>query len=225
MARADDPGLPGSDMLPYDDRRLLTPAVIERWTGGLPPDDLPDATEVVRLERGRQRTLETIRQGAELTDLEFKLLRYFQKHERQTLTYQQLAHHLWGSTQRPITARMLRAQDGYASPYIRHIWVLVAQIRKKLEIDPYRPQHLATMRQVGYRWYNSPPSLHDGEDYHAREQEHVRLRAQVRYDFGVSNEDDPLPPGVVRRPELGPSHPDHAGPIEAEVTEQRSRPA
>jgi DNA-binding winged helix-turn-helix (wHTH) protein len=205
--------------LPERDRALLTPDVVARWTGGLAPDDYLDPVEIVRLERGRQRTLQTIREGAELTDLEFKLLRYFQRNERRTLTYQQMAHHLWGTSARPITAYMLRSQMGYASPYIRHIWVLVSSIRQKLEIDPLRPQHLATIRGVGYRWYNDPPSLDDGENYQKRLAESETMRAQVRYDFGYSVEDDVR---VLERPRsgpmLGPNHPAY----EADVTERRS---
>lgn len=204
------------------DQALLTPAVIERWTQGLAPDEI-DLAEVARLERGRLRTLETIRQGVDLSDLEFKLVRYLQKHERRTMTYQQIAHHLWGSPTNPITARVLRADYGYASPYIRHIWVLVSQIRQKLEIDPIRPQHLATIRGVGYRWYNAPPSLNDGEDYGQRAVESEELRAQVRTDLGYS----PIDPQIAEpsgKLVLGPAHPDYAGGVvDGDVTQRSSR--
>src|SRR3954467_3598373 len=85
------------------DRALLTPEVVARWTRDLGPDDEVDPTDIVRLEKGRQRTLQTIRQGPELTDLEFKLVRYLQRHAGRTRTYVQIAHQLWGSTAHPVT--------------------------------------------------------------------------------------------------------------------------
>lgn len=212
------------DDLSERDRALLTTEVIERWTDPLAASDLVEAAEIVRLERGRQRALQTIRQGVELTDLEFRLLRYLQRYARQTVTYQQIAHHLWGSTQHPITSAVLRMRDGYASPYIRHIWVLVAEIRRKLEIDPARPQHLATMKGAGYRWYNDPPSLDDGEDYARRTAEHEVLRAQVRYELG--GDPDALPPPGYKPSggQLGPAHRYANEVVEAAITEASSEP-
>jgi hypothetical protein len=201
------------------DRALLTPEVRARWTRDLAPDDLADG-EIVRLERGRLTALRTIRQGAELSDLEFKLVRYLQRYQGRARTYIQIAHHLWGSSERPITGWHLKSQDGYASSYVRHIWVLVAEIRRKLEIDPARPQHLATRRGVGYSWHDAPPALDDGVDYQTLYAEVAALRLQVQYELGGDIGSLPIPRQALH-PELGPDHPAY---LEGDVTERRSDP-
>lgn len=198
--------LDGIDDLGPRELALLTPEVVARWTDRLADDDMVDATEIVRLERQRLLALQTIRQGAELTDLEFKMVRHLQRHEGRPRSYLQIAQHLWGSTRVPITGRMLRHQDGYASPYIRHIWVLVAEIRRKLEVDPARPQHLATLRGAGYVWHASPPSLDDGVDYAARTHAALAIRSALRRDFGLEL-DGEVPFGPS--PQLGPNHRDY----------------
>jgi hypothetical protein len=210
--------------LPERDRALLTPDVIERWTRDLGPDDAIDPAEIARLERGRLRNLQTIRQGAELNDLEFKLLRYLQRAGGKVRTYVQIAHHLWGSTRHPIRGYDLRSQDGYASPYVRHIWTLVAEIRRKLEIDPARPQHLALRRGVGYSWHDDPPALNDGLDYAALGQEVDRLRIEVRYELGGEIGSMPIPRQALH-PMMGPNHPDYPGEIEVEITGRSSERA
>jgi hypothetical protein len=198
--------------IPEADRRLLSPQVITRWSSDLAPDDLtPELlSEIAQLERNRQKSLKTLRSTAELTDLEFRLVRYLQKSEGRTRTYLQLAHHLWGTPEHPITAAMLRAHHGYAAPMVASIQVLVCNIRKKLEIDPLRPQHVATIRGVGYRWYSAPPSLDDGEDYARRAIESSVLRQHMQHELGIIDDPalgempDDWEPGM---PVLGPEYP------------------
>jgi hypothetical protein len=216
------------ELLSPSERALLTPDVVARWTGGLGPDDHIASTEIVRLERGRRRTLETIRQGAELTDMEFRLVRYLQRHEGKVRTYVQLANALWGTTDHPITARMLRAYDigSYAIPMIQGIQNYVSVIRRKLEIDPLRPQHLATVRGVGYIFYADPPALDDGINYAARATEHGRYREAMEAELGITEDVHGVrvmvdEPAVSRRLGLGPAHPDYHA-VEADVTERQS---
>jgi hypothetical protein len=200
--------------LPDRDRALVTTETVYKWTEGLHEDDWTVA-DIVRLERKRQTSLQTLRSGAELGDLEWRMLRYLQRNEGRTCTYLQLARHLWGTARQPVTAYSLRRSGmGYDSPMVRHIWVIISVIRKRLEIDPLRPQHLATVRGVGYRWYSQPPSLHDGEDYAKRALETERQRDQMRAVFGLT-EGGPIDPlddvdGLPSRFSLGPEHPDYA---------------
>jgi hypothetical protein len=202
--------------LPERDRALVTTGAIEKWTDGLHEQDWTVA-DIVRLERKRQTSLETLRTGAELTDLEWRLLRYLQRNEGKTCTYFQIARHLWSTPTNPVTAYSLRRYgNGYDSPMIRHIWVMTSVIRKKLEIDPLRPQHLATVRGVGYRWYSQAPSLHDGEDYGKRALEATQQREQMRVVFGLT-EGGPVDPlddveGAYGSLSLGPAHPDYLPP-------------
>lgn len=171
------------DELSERDRRLLTIEVLERWTSTLAPEDYT-LEDLVRAERRRHTALQTLRQG-ELTEQEAKMLRYLQRNEGRTVTYLELARYLFSGKGHQITKKYLAGHHGFAAPEIGQIWNLAHHLRNKLEIDPRRPQHLATMRGSGYAWYSAPPALDDGIDYVARERENDRLRAQIRRDFGL----------------------------------------
>jgi len=71
-----------------------------------------------------------------LTSTEFSLLSLFAKNEGKVLTHQYLLRAIWG--------------PGFInqSQYLR---VFIAQIRKKIEDDPNRPEYLLTESGVGYR--------------------------------------------------------------------------
>lgn len=212
------------DELSPSERELVTQQAITRRADKLDDRDY-SLRDVARLERARRATLRTIRSGAELTDQEWRLMRYLQRHEGQVRTYVQLAHALWGTPSKPITARALRAMDlgTYAIPMITTIQGYVHQIRKKLEIDPLRPQHLANARGVGYTWYDRPPSLDDGVNYEKRATEHEKYRRAMEIELGLIEGR----PGIVDVDEptssdrlgLGPSHPDYH---EGAVTRARS---
>ncbi len=75
-------------------------------------------------------------QEVHLTPIEFKLLVTLVQHAGKVLTHRQLLREVWG--------------PGYAeeSHYLR---VYVAQLRRKLEVDPARPRYLITEPGVGYR--------------------------------------------------------------------------
>lgn len=192
------------------DRSLITAEALQRWAGDLKDDDYTLA-DIARLERRRRQALKTLRDGADLTQTEFKLLHYLRRHEGQTRNYLQIARHMWGTAERPITARTLASEYGYASPMITHIQVLIHSIRRKLEVDPARPQHLATIRAVGYRWYSAPPSLDDGENYEARHTESAVQRRQLMLDLGITDDTAITHPSWVEgsRIQLGPEHPEY----------------
>jgi two-component system KDP operon response regulator KdpE len=84
-----------------------------------------------------RRTLS--RSGAEihLTPIEWDLLRAFVKHAGRTLTHQQIFREVW------------RNPGGDAQAYLR---VHVANLRRKIEPDPVRPQLIITEPGVGYRF-------------------------------------------------------------------------
>jgi DNA-binding response OmpR family regulator len=207
------------------ERALLTPAVIARWTDGLAPDDEIDPTEIVGLEKRRLQALQTLRKGADLSDQEWKLLRFLQRNEGRTCTYLQIARHLWQTPSHRVTAQSLisiNASRQGLGGVVTTIHVLVHGIRYKLEIDPLRPQHLCNIRGVGYRFYSLPPSLNDGENYERRATESAVLREQLYQQLGllegdyVAVEDRTGTPYETRiRP--GPEHPDHPVAIDADV--------
>jgi two-component system, OmpR family, KDP operon response regulator KdpE len=72
-----------------------------------------------------------------LTSTEYALLALMAKHEGRVLTHQFLLMQIWG--------------PGYInqSQYLR---VFIAQLRKKIEIDPNQPEFIVTASGVGYRF-------------------------------------------------------------------------
>ena len=72
-----------------------------------------------------------------LTSTEYSLFALFARNEGKVLTHQFLLRAIWG--------------PGYInqSQYLR---VFIAQIRKKIENDPNRPEYLLTESGVGYRF-------------------------------------------------------------------------
>ena len=83
------------------------------------------------------RTIKKNDQVVKLTSTEYSLLALMVKNEGKVLTHQYLLRAIWG--------------PGYInqSQYLR---VYIAQIRKKIETDPNRPQVLLTESGVGYRF-------------------------------------------------------------------------
>lgn len=86
------------------------------------------------------RTVRKNNELIKLTSTEYNLLALFVKNEGKVLTHQFLLRAIWG--------------PGYInqSQYLR---VFVAQIRKKIEKDPNRPEYLVTESGVGYRFISN----------------------------------------------------------------------
>ncbi|MEJ7678471.1 MAG: response regulator [Segetibacter sp.] len=72
-----------------------------------------------------------------LTATEYTLLTLFAKNEGKVLTHQYILNQVWGPA---YTSQ---------SQYLR---VYIAQLRKKIENDPNRPNHIITETGVGYRF-------------------------------------------------------------------------
>ncbi|HEX6182233.1 MAG TPA: response regulator, partial [Chitinophagaceae bacterium] len=85
----------------------------------------------------QSRTVIKNNEPVKLTSTEYSLLALFAKNEGKVLTHQYLLRAVWG--------------PGFInqSQYLR---VFIAQIRKKIETDPNRPEHLLTESGVGYRF-------------------------------------------------------------------------
>jgi two-component system KDP operon response regulator KdpE len=83
------------------------------------------------------RTVKKDSQSIKLTSTEYNLLSLLVRNEGKVLTHQYLLRAIWG--------------PGYInqSQYLR---VFIAQIRKKIEDDPNRPEYLLTESGVGYRF-------------------------------------------------------------------------
>ena len=71
-----------------------------------------------------------------LTPIEWRLLAYLARHAGKVLTHAQILREVWGPN---------------ASSQTHYVRVYMAELRKKLEVDPSRPQLLLTEPGVGYR--------------------------------------------------------------------------
>jgi two-component system KDP operon response regulator KdpE len=76
-----------------------------------------------------------------LTPKEFELLRYLTAHANKVLPHRELLQAVWGP------------DYGNEVEYLR---VFVNQLRKKIEADPSKPEHLLTEPWVGYRLQLQP---------------------------------------------------------------------
>lgn len=72
-----------------------------------------------------------------LTGTEYKLLAYLATNHGRVLTHQSILTHVWGPA------------DADHTEYLR---VYMRQLRKKLEVDPERPQFILTEPGIGYRF-------------------------------------------------------------------------
>jgi two-component system KDP operon response regulator KdpE len=76
-----------------------------------------------------------------LTPKEFELLSLLARHHDRVLTHRAVLKAVWGPN---------------AVEQPEHLWTLVAQLRKKIEPDPARPQYLVSEPWVGYRFVSEP---------------------------------------------------------------------
>ena len=79
-----------------------------------------------------------VRQGEEirLTPKEFELLSLLAHNADRVLTHRTILKAIWGAN---------------AVDQPEHLWVLVGQLRKKIEVDPAHPKYLVSEPWVGYR--------------------------------------------------------------------------
>lgn len=84
------------------------------------------------------RRLRASRAGAplDLSPREFEILQLLIWRRGETVTREQLLHHIWGE---------------HASLYTRTIDAHITRLRRKLEPDPANPRHIITVHRVGYR--------------------------------------------------------------------------
>jgi len=72
-----------------------------------------------------------------LTPMEFRLLSFFAQNAGRVLTHRAILRAVWGP----------QAVDKR-----EHLWVMIRQLRKKIEPDPTRPRYLLAEPWVGYRF-------------------------------------------------------------------------
>jgi two-component system, OmpR family, KDP operon response regulator KdpE len=77
-----------------------------------------------------------------LTATQYSLLALFGKNEGKVLTHQYLLREVWGADH---------------IDQLQYLRVFVAQLRKKIEKDPNRPEHIVTESGIGYRFIAGQP--------------------------------------------------------------------
>jgi two-component system KDP operon response regulator KdpE len=79
-----------------------------------------------------------------LTPKEFELLAFLAQNPDRVLTHRAILKAIWGP---------------HAVNAPEHLWVLVGQLRKKIEPDPSNPRYLLSEPWVGYRFSSEPADL------------------------------------------------------------------
>lgn len=84
------------------------------------------------------RRLQATKNGnpIDLSPREFEILQLLIAHSGETVTREQMLHHIWGE---------------HASLYTRTIDAHVTRLRQKIEDSPANPKHIITVHRVGYR--------------------------------------------------------------------------
>ncbi len=85
------------------------------------------------------RTVKKNNELVKLTQTEYSLLALLARNEGKVLTHQYLLRAIWG--------------PGFISQS-QYLRVFIAQLRKKIEEDPNRPEYILTESGVGYRFIN-----------------------------------------------------------------------
>jgi two-component system KDP operon response regulator KdpE len=88
-----------------------------------------------------QRRVTRQNEELRLTPKEFELLVFLAQHPGRVLTHRLVLRAIWGPN---------------AVNQPEHLRVLVASLRKKLELDPSRPRYILTEPWVGYRFVTEP---------------------------------------------------------------------
>lgn len=84
------------------------------------------------------RRLKATRNGepVDVSPRGFEILQFLIAHKGETVTREQLLHHIWGE---------------HASLYTRTIDAHITRLRQKIETDPANPVYIITAHRVGYR--------------------------------------------------------------------------
>lgn len=98
----------------------------------------------------RTREATVAGEAVRLTEMEFKLLRYFQEHEGRVIPRAELLEEVW---------------DMPGNVQTRAVDQFILRLRKTFERDPANPQHFITLRDAGYRFIANPePTAGNGAD-------------------------------------------------------------
>jgi two-component system KDP operon response regulator KdpE len=122
---------------PFGPEELL--ARVRVWLRRVMAEDAPESGRVtvgdLTVDYDRRRVLRA-EEEIRLTPKEFELLAFFARNPDRVLTHRVILKTVWGPN---------------AVDQPEHLWVLIAQLRKKIELDPSHPRYLISEPWVGYR--------------------------------------------------------------------------
>jgi two-component system KDP operon response regulator KdpE len=128
---------------PFGPEELL--ARIRVWLRRVVPDEPSEGRRLVvgdlTIDYDRRRVLRGDDEEIRLTPKEFELLAFFAHNPDRVMTHRAVLKAIWGPN---------------AVDQPEHLWVLVAQLRKKIELDPSHPRYLVSEPWVGYRLATEP---------------------------------------------------------------------
>ena len=117
------------------DELLARVRVALRHKAGVAREDAVFTTGDLRVDLGRRHVF-VREQEVKLTPTEYRLLTTLVRYAGRVLTHRQLLKEVWGPNQ---------TEEAH---YLR---VYMAQLRRKIELDPAQPRYLLTEPGVGYR--------------------------------------------------------------------------
>jgi two-component system KDP operon response regulator KdpE len=117
------------------DELLARLRVALRHKAGVAREDAVFTTGELRVDLGRRHVF-VREQEVKLTPTEYRLLTTLVRYAGRVLTHRQLLKEVWGPNQ---------TEEAH---YLR---VYMAQLRRKIEVDPAQPRYLLTEPGVGYR--------------------------------------------------------------------------
>ena len=117
------------------DELLARVRVALRHKAGVAREDAVFTTGELRVDLGRRHVF-VREQEVKLTPTEYRLLTTLVRYAGRVLTHRQLLKEVWGPNQ---------TEEAH---YLR---VYMAQLRRKIEVNPAQPQYLLTEPGVGYR--------------------------------------------------------------------------
>lgn len=122
---------------PFDVGELLARVAAVLRRAGKRPKGVQDVIRIGTVELDLHR-LRATKNGAplDLSPREFEILQFLITHAGNTVSREQLLHHIWGQ---------------HASLYTRTIDQHITRLRHKLETDPTNPQYIITVHRIGYR--------------------------------------------------------------------------
>ncbi len=127
---------------PFGPEELL--ARIRVWLRRVLADEAPESGQVragdLVIDYDRRRVVRG-EEDIRLTPKEFELLAFLARNPDRVLTHRSILKTVWGPN---------------AVDQPEHLWVLVGQLRKKIEPDPSHPRYLVSEPWVGYRFVTEP---------------------------------------------------------------------